>query len=152
MDRLNSIVQELEKWIRYLHKIKAEENKNYFNPIGEGKWSKAAIITHITFWDRFFLNERLPHMLEGDSLVGINKNQVEEMNKKAEEYAHSGKELTQLIDESIEQRQQIIHALVGQDLAIRYKIKGKEYSLEEYVKGEVEHDRHHIKQLENESS
>ena len=77
----------LKSWIDYLNSINNTEDESFFQPYKEGKWSKAAIIAHMMYWDRFFYEDRLPYMLKGETLVEITADQVEEMNKKAEEYA-----------------------------------------------------------------
>ncbi|MGE8203512.1 DinB family protein [Heyndrickxia sp. NPDC080065] len=144
---MNTLVNQLTKWIDYLEEIQGVPHEEFFQPIAEGKWSKAAIITHIMFWDRFFFEERLPSMLDGGVLSGIDANQVEEMNKEAEAYAHSGVTLSEIIDAAILQRKQIVEQLQEQDLSKSFTIKDNQYTLESYVKGEVEHDIHHLKQL-----
>ena len=137
----------LKSWIDYLNSINNTEDESFFQPYKEGKWSKAAIIAHMMYWDRFFYKERLPHMLKGETLVGITVDQVEEMNKKAEEYAHSGKTLKELIEEAAKYRQLLIDELHDKDLSKTFRIKDRSISLQEYINGEVEHDEHHLKQL-----
>ncbi|MBS4174611.1 DinB family protein [Bacillus sp. FJAT-49736] len=137
----------LKDWIDYLNSINEKEHESFFHPYKEGKWSKAAIISHMMFWDRFFYEERLPHMLNGETLVGITAEQVEERNKQAENYAHSGVSLQQIIDEAIKYRQLQINALQNEDLSKTFTIKNRIISLKEYMDGEVEHDAHHLKQL-----
>jgi hypothetical protein len=145
--KVNSIVDQLTQWKDYLEKIKEETHEGFFQPISEGKWSKAAIITHIMFWDRFFYEERLPSMIEGESLAGITADQVEEMNKDAESYAHSGISLYEIIEGAIKQRTKLVEILQQQDLSKSFTINGNQHNLESYVKGEYEHDLHHLKQL-----
>ncbi|MCM3240073.1 hypothetical protein M3589_20575 [Heyndrickxia oleronia] len=144
---MNPIVDQLTHWKDYLEKIKEGTHEEFFQPISEGKWSKAAIITHIMFWDRFFYEERLPSMIEGRSLAGITADQVEEMNKDAEIYAHSGISLYEIIDGAINERTRLMEILRQQDLSKSFTINGNQYNLESYVKGEFEHDLHHLKQL-----
>lgn len=145
--KVNPIVDQLTHWKDYLEKIKEGTHEEFFQPISEGKWSKAAIITHIMFWDRFFYEERLPSMIEGRSLAGITADQVEEMNKDAEIYAHSGISLYEIIDGAINERTRLMEILRQQDLSKSFTINGNQYNLESYVKGEFEHDLHHLKQL-----
>jgi len=137
----------LKAWVDYLNSINEREHDSFFKPYKEGKWSKAAIISHMMFWDRFFYEERLPHMLKGETLVGITAEQVEEMNKKAEEYAHTGISLQEIIDEALKYRQMLLDKLQDEDLSKTFTIKDRKISLQEYVNGEIEHDEHHLKQL-----
>lgn len=144
---MSQLVKQLTQWIDYLEKAKEEPYEGFFHPIAEGKWSKAAIIAHIMMWDRFFYEERMPLMLEGGTLSSIDAEQVEELNKKAEVYAHTGISLSEMINKAIEQRTRLVETLKDQDLSKSFTIKDNKYTLESYVKGEVEHDLHHLKQL-----
>lgn len=144
---MNTIVNQLTGWIDYLKNIKAEQHEEFFKTIAEGKWSKAAIIAHIFYWDRFFYEKRLPAMLEGGTLPSIDTSYVEEMNNKADKYAHSGIQLSDLINKAIKQREILVDSLKDQDLSQTFIINDNKYTLESYVKGEVEHDQHHLKQL-----
>jgi uncharacterized damage-inducible protein DinB len=140
-------IQGLCRWTQALGKIQADHAEEYFLPIAEGKWSKAAVIAHILFWDRFFLEERLPFMIKGEALSRVSGEDVEAMNRKAWEYSHSGVSLEELISEAIEQRDRLLHYLEDKDLSKTFTIGGKTLSLEEYLWGEAEHDEHHIRQL-----
>ncbi|GIN87699.1 hypothetical protein J6TS2_40850 [Heyndrickxia sporothermodurans] len=144
---MDARINQLTRWIDYLEAVKTDQHDHYFQPIAEGKWSKAAIIAHIMYWDRFFFEERLPIMLEGGALIGITTEQIEEMNKKAEAYAHSGVSLLEIVDAAIQQRERLVERLQNQDLSRTFTIKEQLHTLESYVKGEYEHDLHHIKQL-----
>jgi hypothetical protein len=140
-------IQGLAGWTQALEEIQADHAEDYFLPMAEGKWSKAAVIAHILFWDRFFLEERLPFMINGEALSRVGGEDVEAMNRKAWEYAHSGVSLEELISEALEQRDKLVHYLEDKDLSKTFTIGGKTLSLEEYVWSEAEHDEHHIRQL-----
>lgn len=86
-------------------------------------------------------------MLEGGTLPSIDASYVEEMNNKADKYAHSGIQLSDLINKAIKQREILVDSLKDQDLSQTFIINDNKYTLESYVKGEVEHDQHHLKQL-----
>ena len=66
------------------------------------------------------------------------------MNKDAESYAHSGISLYEIIDGAIKQRTKLVEILQQQDLSKSFTINGNQHNLESYVKGEYEHDLHHL--------
>jgi hypothetical protein len=146
-EKMDDPIERLSGWPQALEKINTDQADEYFAPLAEGKWSKAAMIAHILFWDQFFLEERLPFMVKGTALSRLSSDDVEEINQKAWDYADSGIALKQLIGEAISQRERLIHYLEDKDLSTTFTIGGKVLSLEEYTRSEAEHDEHHIRQL-----
>ncbi|WP_242218595.1 DinB family protein [Bacillus cereus group sp. BfR-BA-01380] len=140
------VIEELNQLIPFLNSLEAVNDKIFFSPISEGKWSTAAIISHLMYWDRFILEERLEGMNNGE-LLPKSKVNVEDMNRLAEKYAHSGISKVQLIQEVCETRQRLLDSLVDKNLEIIFKIGSNEMTVNEYFKGMVEHDNHHIKQI-----
>ncbi|MGI2329736.1 DinB family protein [Planococcus sp. YIM B11945] len=116
-------------------------------PCTEGKWSIAQIIMHLAEWDRFVREERLPYMKEGSNLAGFGD--VDEFNRKAvkgveemkfsEILAHAQKERALL--------RQAIEELDEQNWHARFSAGGKETSPAVYFGGMLEHDHHHIEQI-----
>ncbi|MFD0771764.1 DinB family protein [Bacillus sp. CGMCC 1.60114] len=143
---IHCVIGELNELIPFLISLEAVNEKLFFSPICQGKWSTAAIISHFMYWDRYILEERLEGMVNGD-LLPKSKVNLEDMNRLAEEYAHSGISKAQLIQEVCETRQRLLDALVDRNLEIIFHIGSKEMTVNEYFKGMVEHDNHHIKQI-----
>ncbi|HDX9577046.1 TPA: DinB family protein [Bacillus pseudomycoides] len=141
------VIGELNQLIPFLISLEEVSEKVLFSPICEGKWSTAAIISHFMYWDRYILEERLDGMVNGE-LLSKTKVNVEEMNRLAEEYAHSGISKVQLIREICETRQKLLDSLEDKDLERSiFKIGSSEMTVNEYFKRMVEHDNHHIKQI-----
>ncbi|SFC59013.1 DinB superfamily protein [Bacillus sp. 491mf] len=142
----HSVIGELNQLIAFVNSLDVVSKKIFFSPIYEGKWSPAAIIAHFMYWDRYILEERFEGMMNGELLQKSNMN-VDNMNRLAKEYAHSGINKVQLIQEVCKTRQRLFDLLVDRNLGITFKIGSNEMTVNEYFKGMVEHDNHHIKQI-----
>lgn len=123
------------------------EKELFFSPIGNGKWSIAAIVTHLLYWDDYFYSERFSLMLQFDSLPKGNVNE-DEVNKKAEAYAHSGISKSDIIEQFIEKRKTIVEELNKINVLKEFSIGENAYSIEKYIYFLADHDQHHIKQME----
>ncbi|MEH6892619.1 DinB family protein [Bacillus sp. JJ864] len=140
------VIEEFNQLIPFLISLEAVSEKLFFSPICEEKWSTAAIISHFMYWDRYILEERLEGMVHGELLPKAKVN-VEEMNRLAEEYAHSGISKKQLIQEVCETRQRLLDSLADRNLGVIFYIESNEMTVNEYFKGMARHDIHHIKQI-----
>lgn len=136
-----------KKLIVFLEQLKQVDDSIFFAPIAEQKWSVAAVIAHFLFWDRYFHDERLPYMSEGKVLPKSNID-PNEMNRNAQQYAHSGISKIQLIDEVILYRIHVVNTLREADLKQTFYIGDRSYTLEGYIQGLSEHDDHHKQQIQ----
>lgn len=140
------VIGELNQLIPFLISLETVNEKLFFSPICEGKWSTAAIISHFMYWDRYILDERLEGMVNGEMLTKSKVN-VEDMNRLAEKYAHSGISIVQLIQEVCKTRQRLVDSLENKDLETIFYIDSNGMTVNEYFKGMVEHDNYHTKQI-----
>lgn len=140
------IIEKFNRLIPFLISLETVNEKLFFSPICEKKWSTAAIVSHFMYWDRYILEERLEEMVHGELLPKAKVN-VEEMNRLAEEYANSGISKKQLIQEVCETRQRLIDSLENKNLETIFYIDSNGMTVNEYFKGMVEHDNYHIKQI-----
>lgn len=46
--------KDINEWFQSLNEV---EEQKWYAPIEKGKWSMAAVISHLLFWDRFSLEE-----------------------------------------------------------------------------------------------
>lgn len=134
-----------QEWLQSLNEI---DDKVWFAPIAEGKWSSAAIISHLLFWDRHSFNERFPAFQQDALLEGFPN--FQEVNNAAKEYAHSGVSKEQLIDEISKEREQyfqVIEKLDEKGLEISFSIGDHRLTVGEYFIDFIGHDLHHQKQI-----
>ncbi|WP_165921064.1 DinB family protein [Paenibacillus albiflavus] len=144
---MNSTLQSYHNWIDYLDQLREVDQAIWLKPIAEGKWSVAAIVAHIMWWDRYFLEIRLEGMIKGEQLP---RSQVDAqaMNQAAEQYAHSGIAKDTLIDEAKQQRLGLIQYLTDVQLNTQFHIGERTMTICDYIIGQCEHDTHHMDQIQ----
>jgi hypothetical protein len=141
------VIQQFEAIVPYLEQLKKVENDElFFKPIGEGKWSSAAIVAHLYFWDQYIQNDRLPLMLKLN-LLPPGDVDVQALNNEAETFAHSGISKNELLDKFISNRKNLNEVLAIVDLQKEFSIGKHHFTIEKYFLGMVEHDEHHLKQI-----
>jgi hypothetical protein len=144
-DELKDHYVNFQEWLQSLNEL---DDKNWFAPISEEKWSTAAIISHLLFWDRYSFNERFPAFQQGAKLGSFPNFQV--VNDVAKEYAHSGISKEQLIKEIVNEREQyfqLIEKFGNEGLEISFTIGDQTLTVGEYFIDFVGHDLHHQRQI-----
>jgi hypothetical protein len=144
-DEIREHYVNFQEWLLSLNEL---DDKVWFAPIAEGKWSTAAIISHLLFWDRYSFNERFPAFQQDALLEGFPN--FQEVNNEAKEYAHSGVSKEQLIAEILKDREQyfhIIEKLNDKGLDISFSIGTHRLTVVEYFIDFIGHDLHHQKQI-----
>jgi uncharacterized damage-inducible protein DinB len=135
----------MNEWFRSLD---GKKDEKWLEPLAEGKWSQAAVVAHLLFWDQYSLEERFPHIREGVTLERFPD--FQSVNDRAEEYAHNGIEKADLIKELLEVRKKIefyLDSLTEEDLRTAFHIGEHPLTLGEYFEDFASHDLHHKKQL-----
>ncbi|MDQ0217143.1 hypothetical protein ELQ35_08575 [Peribacillus cavernae] len=109
----DDLINDLEHFVLWVESLQTYENEDFFQPISVGKWSISEIISHITFWDKYILQETIPKMKTN---AEINSIKFQELNDKASEYALSGSSFKILIEELIKSRRLLPDRLVNDSL------------------------------------
>ncbi|MDP5273595.1 DinB family protein [Chengkuizengella axinellae] len=143
-DLLNELLQ-INSWALNLRKL---DQETIYQPLAEHKWSIAEILSHLMLWDRYILHERIPLMVPNASLKSdVN---VSEMNSKASEYTRSKVSFEEIINNLVDSRERIVSILehkTEDELSSTFKINNNELNLISYFKGTVQHDEHHMQQI-----
>lgn len=137
-----------EMYSNWLLGLKNLDDSTWFMPISEGKWSVAAIVSHLLFWDRHCISEKIPNFKEGSVITGYPD--FQEYNQTAQEYAHSGVSKESLMNEIIAEREQYqtyLNGLKEEDLDISFEIGGHPITIGEFLKDFMSHDLHHQEQI-----
>ncbi|WP_261129957.1 DinB family protein [Bacillus sp. Marseille-Q3570] len=135
------------QWVQSLDSLSDEE---WLSPIKPGKWSIAEIITHLTYWDRYFLKERYPKIKAGARLP--RSIDVNVMNQRASLYAKNGVSKNEVIKEFLETRELMIKAInarTEEELDATFYDRGHPETLRKCLINFCEHDRHHKHQIED---
>ncbi|WP_377891214.1 DinB family protein [Alkalihalobacillus sp. R86527] len=138
----------LPDWLEETVKQVSEET--FFTPIKESKWSIAEVLAHLRVWDTYLLEERLP-FIQNEAKLEKNSISVEKTNSIAAKYAMSGKSQSELIHETILERQKVVARLqefTPEEWEYTFYIDKYPLCLTSYIKGLVEHDYHHKLQIE----
>ncbi|MCA1319350.1 DinB family protein [Bacillus tianshenii] len=139
---------------------KYQQNKNYFQSLltlpeerltketKQSKWSIREIIGHIYYWDKFLLDVMVPQMSEGASLPEFPDHDA--YNEKAMLHIAEFSTTRELLAEFTVTREHLLHNLNELPEDTSFTIgKGKRiFTPEKFLEMFVEHDDHHIKQIE----
>ncbi|MCA0993231.1 DinB family protein [Guptibacillus hwajinpoensis] len=145
-----SVLNDYASLINWLESTAMEMNETiFFQPIKQGKWSPAEILSHIMMWDNYLLKERIPFIEMEANLPKLDN--VEEVNQRSAEYALSGLNKENLVAETVQARRQVV-ARLQQFEPIQWSntfyIEKYPICLTSYIKGLIEHDDHHKLQVE----
>ena len=124
-----------------------QTEKQAHTPCTEGKWSVAQIVMHLAEWDRYIREERLPYMKEGATIEGFED--VDEFNRKAVAGVEEMK-FPAIVSHAQKQRALLRQAIEKMDDAAwnaHFTAGNKKISPASYFGGILEHDRHHIQQI-----
>lgn len=145
LDQMKQHYIEFDIWINSLRDV---TNTEWQMPLGEGRWSVAAVVTHLLFWDKFSLEERFPFFKEGAELPSFPDFQG--VNDRAREYAENIATKEQILDELLAVRKEYREMLEQMDndkLAVSFKISNHQLTIGEYFEDFIQHDIHHQKQV-----
>ncbi|PFA63671.1 hypothetical protein CN378_17030 [Bacillus sp. AFS015802] len=143
------IIDHHESFKVWLNELKLIHEKEWLQPMEEGKWSIAANVSHIIKWDQYSLREILSQPLEGAELPPFPD--FQRFNGEAEEYAHHVVNQTALIEEGIKTRNSLITYVKGlsdNDFHQSFKVGDQGFTLEEFFEDFMGHDKHHQEQIE----
>lgn len=138
---------DLYEWVESLRNISDEV---WFTPFKEGSWATADVISHLISWDTFVINNRVNPLLNGEPFPTVNV-EVEDINKKAMEYARSGISKDDLLSEFSLKRKELI-SLLGRipSNALEKSFMGHEkMTLLDYLLELRNHDQHHKEQIDH---
>lgn len=133
--------------IDFVRKLGEVSEEIWRSPIAKGKWSVAEVVGHLSPWDEFVLNDRLPYLFNNSPLP--KGPEEEELNhQSAEKSRNNSKEETIL--NFINIRRNLIIAVNNIDDELwskELKLGNHTITLYEYIKGFMEHDLHHFEQI-----
>ncbi|MFJ7733226.1 DinB family protein [Lysinibacillus sp. NPDC097231] len=145
----HQILSHYDKSIAFVGSLANVTEGQWRTPIELGKWTVAEVIGHLTPWDKFVLNLRIPFLFTEESLP--KGPDAEEMNasaaresreqSKEETIAHFKKYRKLLMD--------ALNQIEDQQWQQPFKIGTSELTLHRYFAGLVEHDLHHFSQIQN---
>ena len=144
----HQIISHYEKSIVFVESLVNLTEEQWRTPIAPGKWTVAEVIGHLTPWDVFVLNQRLPFLFtEGSLPKGPD---VGEMNASAARNSRA-QSREETIANFISQRHQLIDVLyeiVDEQWQQPFTIGTSDLTLYSYFASLVDHDLHHFSQIQ----
>jgi uncharacterized damage-inducible protein DinB len=143
------IIDHHESFKLWLNELKRINDKEWFQPMEESKWSIAANVSHMIKWDQYSLVEILPRVSEGVQLSPFPD--FQRFNEEAKRYAHDVVNKEALIEEGIRTRESIIayvSSLSDNDLQHSFSVGDQSFTLDEFFEDFIGHDKHHQEQIE----
>lgn len=146
MEEMKNHYNSFDSWMLSLKQMSNEE---WFQPIHEGKWSAAEIVSHLIAWDRFTLDQRLGKLKENAVLDPFPD--FQSVNDRAAEYAKSGITKEELIAEFMEVRSAAVAGFLkfeGEEHQFHFKIGNHSFTIASYMDDFIGHDLHHKGQID----
>ncbi|MFA1820211.1 DinB family protein [Virgibacillus oceani] len=143
---MNKTLNEFEKTIGEISKLKNVENDRLLDPIQEGKWSIREIVGHLYYWDKHNLESMVAKMTDGANLPPFPDH--DQQNEEAIAYLN-GESVNAIINSFIAMRKELIESISKVEDNTRFTIgKGKrKFSAESFIKIFVKHDVYHLQQI-----
>lgn len=144
----HQIISHYERSIVFVESLAGITDEQWRTSIEPGKWSVAEVIGHLTPWDEFVLNQRLPFLFTEESLP--KGPDVGEMNASTARNSRA-RSKDETIADFIHQRHQLIDALyeiVDKQWQQPFTIGASELTLYSYFASLVDHDLHHFSQIQ----
>ena len=126
-------------WVHSLNELSEEK---WRKPIAENKWTVAEIISHLSAWDSFIIEQRLA--IENEDFP-ISPD-VEKFNTTAAEYARNHSKET-ILNEFTRNRHKLIECIENLDVQKLQTNFYRELNVLQYLSGFIEHDLHHQNQI-----
>ncbi|WP_245243477.1 DinB family protein [Mesobacillus selenatarsenatis] len=145
LEQMKAHYKEFDGWI---HSLKGLSDAEWNMPLGEGKWSVAAVVAHLLLWDQYSLEERFPYFKEGADLPSYPDFQG--VNDRAREYAENKATKEQVLDELLAIRKayrEMLEQMDSEKLAVSFRISNHQLTIGTYFEDFIQHDLHHQKQV-----
>lgn len=143
------ILMHLENSVEWVKNLDDLTEEQWQTPIAKGKWTIAEVIGHFPAWDQFIIEERLPYLFRKKPLP--KGPDVDELNHQSSLESKT-KSKEQIISKFVSTRRSLIIAINNLDDVLWEKQLGigqTTLTLTDYLKGSIEHDEHHFKQIQN---
>lgn len=146
---LEDMKQHYTKFDEWILSLKVLTETEWHMPIADGKWSVAAVVAHLLFWDQYSLKERFPYFKEGAELPSYPD--FQSVNERALDYAENTATKEEILDGLLAVRAEFHKMLEEMDdekLAVAFKISNHQMTVGTYIIDFIQHDHHHQKQVD----
>ncbi|WP_418301941.1 DinB family protein [Lysinibacillus fusiformis] len=144
-----SIIKHYEQSLIWVKELRNLSEDQWRMPIESGKWSISEVIGHLTPWDTFVLEHRIPYLFINTSLP--KGPDIAHMNTKAAEKSRE-QHLEKTIIEFVLARRQLLQTIqqfTDEQWQQSFSIGQSNITIEDYFGGLIDHDLHHFSQIQN---
>ncbi|WP_342531164.1 DinB family protein [Lysinibacillus sp. FSL R5-0849] len=144
-----SIIKHYEQSLIWVKELRNLSEDQWRMPIEFGKWSVSEVIGHLTPWDTFVLEHRIPYLFINTSLP--KGPDIAHMNTKAAEKSRE-QHLEKTITEFVLARRQLLQTIqqfTDEQWQQSFSIGQSNITIEDYFGGLIDHDLHHFSQIQN---
>ena len=149
LNERSKILEHHQNFIIFIKNLSNFGEQLLRKPIDEGKWSVIEIIGHFYAWDEFVLQYRIPYLFKrADLPKGPN---TKDLNIQSALLART-EDIETTLKKCIRIRNELFSQLSkipNDNWLIELQINQLKLTLYEYLKGLMEHDVHHIKQIKS---
>jgi uncharacterized damage-inducible protein DinB len=145
---LAEMKQHYKNFDEWIQSLKGLTDTEWNMPLGEGKWSVAAVVSHLLFWDQYSLKERFPYFKEGAQLPSFPD--FQNVNERARVYAEetTKEEILDGLIAVIGEFERMLEEMDEDKLAVAFKVSDHPMTVSSYFIDFIQHDLHHKKQVE----
>ncbi|WP_430786766.1 DinB family protein [Virgibacillus flavescens] len=146
---LNNAISNFKDTTKKIEELKRLPDSTLTTPIQKDKWSIREIIGHVYYWDKFNLEKMVPFMLNDAILQAFPDHDLH--NKEALEHIDKFESVEQIIDTFVSTRRKLAAELSSIDEDVEFQIENEpiEFTVESFVSIFIEHDSHHLQQIDN---
>ena len=143
------ILEHHHNFLYFLQSLKKLNENLLRKPISEGKWSVIEIISHFRFWDEFIVQNRTPYFLTNSSLPpspnADDLNFHDSLQARHDTIQHTFKKCIRVRRELMK----TLNELPEEKWLAELNINQSTLTLYTYFKGLMEHDIHHLNQIQS---
>ncbi|WP_337999466.1 DinB family protein [Solibacillus daqui] len=144
----SEILAHQRNFLNFIQSLEHINENVLLTPICDGKWSVIEIIGHFYPWDEFVLQNRLPYLLTNSSFPPSPN--ADDLNLRSAHLARN-EPIQHTFEKCIRIRTELVETLneLPEEIWLaELNINQSTLSLYTYLKGLMEHDIHHMKQIQ----
>lgn len=143
------LLHEFAALIPFAESLRGLDEAAWTAPIAPGRWAVRDIVAHIMLWDKYFLEEAIGRITQGEPLT-VRHLDYDDFNRQALTFAATRNQKV-ILDLVIRFRSEIIRQLtmLGEERASRRytDADGHPFIVGHYVADFIAHDTHHMEQI-----
>ncbi|AOZ94127.1 DinB family protein [Paenibacillus crassostreae] len=146
-----TLLEQFSEWLNYVKKLETYDENVWKKEIAKDKWSLRELVSHIMLWDKYFFEDAIEKIYKNE-LLTLQHLDFDEFNESAKEYGKQTSIQT-IVEQSIHYREQIINhiVMIPEEMISECYVDedGKIFDILQYLRDFIDHDQHHMSQMDN---